>query len=88
MIRYLLLILFIVLVVFATRALRRLGQREEKPTPSQPGRAGGQAPDDAVMLVCAHCGLHLPRDEVLPGRSGVYCSDAHRVAAEARDGSA
>jgi uncharacterized protein len=34
------------------------------------------------MLSCAHCGLHLPRDEALPGRGGVFCSEAHRSAYE------
>ena len=34
------------------------------------------------MLACAHCGVHLPRDEALPGRGGVFCGDAHRTAFE------
>lgn len=34
------------------------------------------------MLVCAHCGVHLPRDEALPGKGGVFCGDAHRTAYE------
>ena len=34
------------------------------------------------MLACAHCGVHLPRDEALPGRGGVFCGDAHRAAFE------
>jgi uncharacterized protein len=34
------------------------------------------------MLACAHCGVHLPRDEALPGRGGVFCSEAHRAAFE------
>ncbi|MEO8280060.1 MAG: PP0621 family protein [Ideonella sp.] len=86
MIRYLLLILFIVLVIFATRALRRPGQGGSRPSGQQPGRSDDN--DEAMMLACAHCGLHLPRNEVLPGKAGVYCSEAHRAAAEARDGSA
>lgn len=86
--RYLLLILFIVLIVFATRALRRLGQRDDGAPRDSAGGAAGRG-EGAVMLACAHCGLHLPRNETLPGRDGgVYCSEAHRAAAEARDGSA
>lgn len=34
------------------------------------------------MLSCAHCGVHLPRDEALPGRGGVFCDAAHRAAFE------
>ena len=49
------------------------------------GRRGGaaqppQAPQE--MIACAHCGVHLPRDEALPGRGGVFCGDAHRTAFE------
>jgi uncharacterized protein len=35
-----------------------------------------------AMLSCAHCGVHLPRDEALPGRGGVFCDAAHRMAFE------
>ena len=34
------------------------------------------------MIACAQCGVHLPRDEALPGRGGVFCGDAHRAAFE------
>lgn len=87
MTRYLLLILFIVLVIFATRALRRLGKRDDAASGSKPDRSAGKA-DETMMLACARCGLHLPRSEALPGKAGVYCSEAHRALAEARDGDA
>jgi uncharacterized protein len=47
-------------------------------------RGGGARPPQAPqpMVVCAHCGVHLPRDEALPGRGGVFCGDAHRTAFE------
>jgi uncharacterized protein len=35
------------------------------------------------MLACAQCGVHLPANEALPGRGGVFCGDAHRSAFEA-----
>ena len=34
------------------------------------------------MIACTYCGVHLPRDEALPGRGGVFCGDAHRTAFE------
>ena len=34
------------------------------------------------IIACAHCGVHLPRDEALPGRGGVFCGEAHRAAYE------
>ena len=48
-------------------------------------RRGGVAPPPQApqeMIACAHCGVHLPRDEALPGRGGVFCGDAHRAAFE------
>ncbi|HEY4958555.1 MAG TPA: PP0621 family protein [Caldimonas sp.] len=44
--------------------------RPRGPNPPQP------------MIACSHCGVHLPRDEALPGRGGVFCGDAHRAAFE------
>jgi uncharacterized protein len=44
---------------------------------------GGAAPAaPQPMIACAYCGVHLPRDEALPGRGGVFCGDAHRAAFE------
>jgi len=47
-------------------------------------RGGGVRPPRApqTMVACAHCGVHLPRHEALPGRGGVFCGDAHRTAFE------
>lgn len=36
----------------------------------------------APMVPCRHCGVHIPREEALPGASGLYCSAAHRQLAE------
>jgi uncharacterized protein len=49
------------------------------------GAAARRAPTSKApqeMIACAHCGVHLPRDEALPGRGGVFCGDAHRAAFE------
>jgi uncharacterized protein len=46
-----------------------------------PPRAGPAATPQS-MVTCAHCGVHLPRSEALPGRGGVFCDDAHRAAFE------
>jgi uncharacterized protein len=79
-----LVILIVVLAVFW--ALTRV--RDRVPPPSQRKRPGTGADADAtpaVMVRCEHCGLHLPRDEALPGpETGFYCSDAHRRLGPAR----
>ncbi len=58
--------------------LLRGGARRVRPP--QPPRADAAAPK--AMLSCAHCGVHMPRDEALPGRGGVFCGEAHRAAYE------
>ncbi len=84
--KYLLLILFILLVIFATKALR--GGKGPSQGPADDARRRRQGPGDGdkdkVMLACALCGLHLPRSEALPGKGGVFCSEAHRREYEAR----
>ncbi|MEO7114737.1 MAG: PP0621 family protein [Caldimonas sp.] len=71
------LILFLVAVFVLLWLLRgALGRRDG-------GRTPPAAPPAAQTIVaCAYCGLHLPRDEALPGRGGVFCGDAHRTAFE------
>jgi uncharacterized protein len=68
---------FVVLWLLLRGLVRRA--RGEGPSPRKPPPAAPQA-----MLACAQCGVHLPRDEALPGRGGVFCSEAHRAAYEQR----
>jgi uncharacterized protein len=48
------------------------------------GGAAKPAPPNAPqpVIACSYCGVHLPRDEALPGRGGVFCGEAHRAAFE------
>ena len=75
--KFALLILAIVALLWLLRGARGRvpppAQKQAPPTTPQP------------MLTCAHCGLHLPRDEALPGRGGVFCGEAHRKAFEQAD---
>lgn len=83
--KFLVLILVVLVVVMLAKAARgRLARPTDDAPPARP--AGGTPPDGEgeVMLACAHCGLHLPRSDALPGRGGVYCSEGHRAIAEAR----
>lgn len=75
--KYLLLILLVGLVIFM------LGMKRARPPAAKPKPEASKATPPQDMLSCAQCGLHLPRDEALPGRGGVYCSAAHRSAHEA-----
>ncbi len=74
--KYLLLIVIVLAVLFVARAGRqRVVNKARQRAPEAPE---GSQP----MLACAHCGTHLPRDESLPGRGGVFCDEAHRAAYE------
>lgn len=80
--KYLLLILLLALVFFMLGVKRaRPPQRRTPAPPPPPAAMGPQA-----MVSCAHCGLHLPASEALPGRGGQFCSAAHRAAFEAAHG--
>ncbi|HEV7577105.1 MAG TPA: PP0621 family protein [Caldimonas sp.] len=65
---------FVLLWLLRGATSRRGGGGARPPPPGAP------APQE--MIACAHCGVHLPRDEALPGRGGVFCGDAHRAAYE------
>jgi len=73
--KYLLIILIIVIVLWLARS---------KQTRMPPGPRGAKPKTEGnePMLACAHCGLHIPSGEALPGRGGVFCGEAHRAAYE------
>lgn len=56
-------------------------RRSQSTAPTQPP----SAPPVQDMVVCAHCGIHLPHDEAVTGTRGQYCSTAHRSAAGDRN---
>ena len=69
-------VLFVVAVVVLLWLLRGTTTRRRQ------NRGATQSPSPQPMIACAYCGVHLPRDEALPGRGGVFCGDAHRTAFE------
>jgi len=54
--------------------------RKGQATQAKPQKSRPAAP--TLMVACAHCGTHLPSDDALAGRHGVYCSAAHRATSE------
>jgi uncharacterized protein len=72
-------VLFVVAIVVLLWMLRGSVRRMRRP-PRNDGQAAPRVPQ--AMLTCAHCGTHLPVDEALPGRGGVFCDEAHRKAFE------
>lgn len=79
--KYLLLLALLAGLFFMLGAKRNRPREPESRTPPPP-------PQPQTMLRCAECGMHLPADEALPGKGGVFCSAAHRTSFEARQGEA
>jgi len=73
--KFILLVIAVLVLLWMLRSSLRRMRPPGHTRPTQPS-----APQ--AMLTCAHCGVHLPRDEALPGRGGVFCDDAHRAAFE------
>jgi uncharacterized protein len=72
--KFILLLAVVLGTIWLMRSLRKpkLPPRPDAPPPATP------TPIAEDMVSCAQCGVHLPRSEALPGRGGVFCSEAHR----------
>jgi uncharacterized protein len=70
MLRYLILALVVVIVVWWL-----LGRSRKR---SVSDRASADKP--VSFAVCAHCGVHLPMNEALLDGQRAYCSESHRLA--------
>lgn len=77
--KYLLLLLVVGVVLFLMFGRRR---KPDDDRPAAGDRPAARRPGEAApMLACAHCGVHLPRDDaVLDAAGRAYCGDAHRIA--------
>ncbi|MBL0730145.1 PP0621 family protein [Piscinibacter sp. HJYY11] len=79
--KYILLLAVVLGTLWLMRTLRK------PKLPPQPGATPPPAPAlPEDMVSCTQCGMHLPRSEALPGRGGVFCSEAHRGAFESQRG--
>lgn len=72
--KLLVLLLVVIVVIWLARAGRRRVVARDPRAPQVPPRED--------MVACSHCGVHLPRSEALPGRGGIFCTEAHRAAYE------
>ncbi|MFM8610234.1 MAG: PP0621 family protein [Burkholderiaceae bacterium] len=81
--KYLIVIAVVLLAYFVWRKQRERTHSHRAPPPgtpsdtAPPGATGTQA-----MVRCPVCALHLPEPDAVRGRSGTYCSEAHRQQAE------
>jgi len=56
--------------------LRGPGSGAKDSDAARPTKPGDTEPVE--MVVCAHCGVHLPATDALALGTRLYCSDAHR----------
>lgn len=42
--------------------------------------ASTKTAEPVTFAVCAHCGVHVPKQEAIIDGDAAYCSDAHRLA--------
>jgi uncharacterized protein len=66
-------IILIGLWLVLTIVKRALASRQKPPA---------DKPSVAHMVVCAHCGVHVPESEAIRNGNQRYCSDEHRKAAQ------
>ena len=78
--KFIVLLVVVFLIVWLVRGGRP--GRAAPPTPSSPPPPANASAVPDTIVACAHCGLHLPKADALPGRGGVFCGEAHRSAFE------
>lgn len=69
----LLALLLLIWLLFGSSRRRTRDARRDSPSTPAPGPAA-QIED---MVVCAHCGVHLPASLALQARGRSYCNAAH-----------
>lgn len=52
--------------------------RGAKRSARRPDATSDGTPPVRDMIACAHCGVHLPRDEAVVEGERLFCGDAHR----------
>jgi uncharacterized protein len=74
-----LLILVVLVAVVAWMVMSR--RRPDRKTKPPEAKRQTKTDEPARMLVCAHCGVHLPQSETVSDAEGrAYCTEAHRLA--------
>lgn len=77
--KYLIVLMVVLVGIWVWRNNRRTELRE-KPRKAPPVSGPKRATE---IVACAVCAVHLPRPDALPGKHGLYCSEAHRRQGEA-----
>lgn len=73
--RFLLVFVVVLVVAWRWRSWRETRLRDRN-------AATRATPTTTEMVLCRHCGVHIPVNEAVVGLKGNYCSAAHRLAME------
>jgi uncharacterized protein len=74
-VKFLLVFLVVLVIAWRWRTWREASQLAVKPK-------SPVVPDATTMVVCHHCGVHVPANDAVVGAQGSYCSAAHRLSME------
>ena len=66
------------LLIVAIAAVVYALVRSQRKPPAPPRRKPPAVAAPQAMVACAHCGVHLPKDDALWKDGRGYCSRAHR----------
>jgi uncharacterized protein len=72
--KYLIVLVVVLVAVWLWRNNRR-SELREKSVKAQPVSGPKRATE---IVACTVCAVHLPRPDAVPGKQGLYCSEAHR----------
>lgn len=73
---------YLILLLLALLVLWKLRSKMQAPDSPDSGVKTAPASKAVEMYACAHCGLHMPLNEMVTGTRGSYCSSGHRSLAE------
>lgn len=71
--KYLLLIAFVAVIWWVLK--NRAGRPAQRPPKA--------SPDPEMMVICAHCCVHLPQSDSVDENGLYFCCEAHRQAGKA-----
>ncbi len=80
--KYLLVLGVVMFGFWLWRSNRRADKAEQAKAKPQRDPQAPVALSPQPMLQCAVCGVHLPQADAEQGKSGAYCSTAHRKQVE------
>lgn len=73
---------YLVVLLIALVVLWRIRSKAQAPEAPPTNERAEASPEAVEMHACAHCGLHMPFNDMVAGQRGRYCSAGHRTLAE------